>query len=132
VSVDGMLADVRAARDAVAHAGKVAIVGYCWGGWVTWTAAANLDFACAVVYYGNIIEDGDLAMRCPVMGHFGERDAMIPADKIREIAARHPEHQIFTYDADHGFNCDDRVTYDEAATKLARERTLAFLAKHVG
>ena len=66
------------------------------------------------------------------MAHFGERDADIPVDGVRKLAAAHPEAQIFIYAADHGFNCDQRGSYDAAAAKLARERTLEFLRTHVG
>jgi carboxymethylenebutenolidase len=132
VKLADAMADVRAARDAVAHAGKVGVVGYCWGGYVSWMAAIEVELACAVVYYGAVLEDGDRTPRCPVMGHFGEADAMIPIDKIRAMAARHPEHQIFTYAADHGFNCDDRPTWEPESARLARERTLAFFREHVG
>ena len=46
--------------------------------------------------------------------------------------ARHPDAQIFIYDADHGFNCDQRAAYNPAAAKIARERTLDFLRRYVG
>jgi carboxymethylenebutenolidase len=69
--------------------------------------------------------------QCPVLAHFGERDAMIPVAGVRAFAATHPEAQVFTYDADHGFNCDHRASYDAAAAKLARERTLPFLRRHI-
>jgi len=130
----GALADVTAAVGAVAHAGKVGIVGYCWGGYVTWMAAAEVaGLACAIPYYGGgILENADIAPRCPIQGHFGERDAGIPAAVVRELAARHPEAEIHLYAADHGFMCDERGSYDAPAAKLARERTLAFLRRHVG
>ena len=66
------------------------------------------------------------------MAHFGERDANIPVAGVHELMAARPEAQIFVYAADHGFNCDQRASYDAAAAKLARERTLAFLRRHVG
>ena len=44
----------------------------------------------------------------------------------------HPDVQVHVYDADHGFNCDQRGSYDEASALVARDRTLAFFAKHVG
>jgi len=130
----GALADVAAAIAAVAHAGKVGIVGYCWGGYITWMAAAQLaGLACAIPYYGGgILDNADVALRCPIQGHFGERDAGIPADQVRELAARHPEAEIHLYAADHGFMCDERGSYDAPAAKLARERTLAFLRRHIG
>ena len=65
------------------------------------------------------------------MAHFGERDAMIPVAGVRKLAAAHPQAQVFIYDADHGFNCDHRPSYDAIAAKLARERTLQFLRRHI-
>ena len=70
--------------------------------------------------------------KCPIMAHFGERDAHIPVDGVRKLAAAHPEAQVFIYPADHGFNCDQRGSYDAASAKLARERTLEFFRKHIG
>jgi carboxymethylenebutenolidase len=133
-TLDGAMADVRAAVAVAARAGKVGIVGYCWGGYVTWMASAYVEgLACAVPYYGGgILDHSDVSPRCPVMAHFGERDAMIPAEGVRQLAARHSKHEIYLYDADHGFHCDERGSYDAAAAKLARERTLAFFRAHVG
>ena len=70
--------------------------------------------------------------KCPVMAHFGERDARIPVAGVKALAAAHPAVQVFIYAADHGFNCDQRGAFDAAAAKLARERTLAFLRQHIG
>jgi carboxymethylenebutenolidase len=132
--IDQALVDVRAARDAVAAAGKVAVIGYCWGGYVAWMAAAReAGFACAVPYYGGgVLDAKGERPRCPVMAHFGEQDKGIPVAGVRELAAAHPEAQVFIYAADHGFNCDRRASFDPAAAKLARERTLGFLRRHVG
>jgi len=132
--IDNALADVAAARDAVAAVGKVAVIGYCWGGYVAWMAAAReTGFSCAVPYYGGgILEAKGERPRCPVMAHFGERDQGIPVAGVRELAALHPEAQVFIYTAEHGFNCDRRASYDAASAKLARERTLDFLRRHVG
>jgi len=132
--VDVALEDVSAARDVAAAAGKVGIVGYCWGGYVTWMAASRLDgFACAIPYYGGgMLEAAAERPRCPVIAHFGERDTGIPVDGVRKFAAAHPEIQVYIYAADHGFNCDQRGSYDAASAKLARERTLTFLQRHVG
>jgi carboxymethylenebutenolidase len=57
---------------------------------------------------------------------------MIPADGVRGLAAAHPSAQVFLYPADHGFNCDQRGSYDAPAAALARRRTLDFLREHVG
>jgi len=128
------LSDIAAARDAVAAAGRVGIVGYCWGGFITWMSAARLaGFACAIPYYGGgILEAGSEQPKCPLMAHFGERDAVLPVAGVQKLAAAHPEAQVFLYAADHGFNCDQRKSYDAAAATLARERTLEFLRQNVG
>jgi len=132
--IDAALKDVAAARDLIASAGKVAIVGYCWGGYVAWMAACRLTgFACAIPYYGGgMLEAIGEHPKCAVIAHFGERDSGIPIEGVRKFAAAHPEIQVYTYAADHGFNCDQRGSYDATAAKLARERTLSFLQQHVG
>ena len=132
--LESALLDVAAARDAVTASGKVAVVGYCWGGYVAWMTAARLPgFACAVAYYGGgILDAASEVPRCPVMAHFGERDGGIPVAGVIELMAKHPAAQIFIYAADHGFNCDQRAAHDAAAATLARGRTLQFLRRNVG
>jgi carboxymethylenebutenolidase len=127
-----VLADLAAAIAVVHNSGRVGAVGYCWGGKIAYVAACNLTLACAVVYYGGSITQ-ELAKRpkCPVMYHFGERDAHIPPSDIDKIKAAHPQGEFYLYPADHGFNCDQRDSYDAASAALARERSLAFFAKHV-
>ena len=80
--IDAALRDVAAARDALAGAGKVGVIGYCWGGYVAWMTASRLPgFACAVPYYGGgMLDAAGERPQCPVMAHFGERDTMIPVD----------------------------------------------------
>ncbi|PWR25614.1 dienelactone hydrolase family protein [Zavarzinia aquatilis] len=111
----------------------VGIVGYCYGGAVAWLAAARVaNLGCAVGYYGTaILNFMNAAPKCPTMLHFGSRDQTIPEDKIEALAEKHPEVAIHVYDADHGFNSDRRANYDEDSAKLARERTLDFLAAHL-
>jgi carboxymethylenebutenolidase len=131
---DAALLDMAAARDAVASTGKVGVIGYCWGGYLVWIAAARLPgFACAIPYYGGGMTDAIAEQpTCPVMAHFGERDANIPTAGVKALAAAHPSAQVFLYPADHGFNCDQRGAFDAPAARLARERTLAFLHQNVG
>lgn len=134
LTIDDALKDVAATVAWAARAGRVGLTGFCWGGTVAWVAAARLDgLACAVPYYGGGMPGyiGE-APRCPVMMHFGEHDTMPSAEQARAIAAAHPSATAHFYDAGHGFNCDQRGSYDAAAAKLARERTLAFFAQHVG
>ena len=133
-NINHALRDVDAARALAASTGKVGVVGYCWGGYVAWMSAARLSgLACAVPYYGGgMLEAGAEQPRCPVMCHFGERDGNIPVAGVRQFAAAHPDVQVFIYDADHGFNCDQRGSYDATAARLARERSLAFMRQHIG
>ena len=133
---DGVMPDIQAAIDHAAQAGKVGIVGYCWGGLLTWRSACLLDgVAAAAPYYGGgVTSDAERGRvpRCPVMAHFGERDAYIPMDGVEAFAKAHPDVQVHVYAADHGFNCDHRGSYDEPSAHLALERTLAFFLKHLG
>jgi carboxymethylenebutenolidase len=125
--------DVSAALNVVKHAGRVAAVGYCWGGTQAYLAACNLPVAAAVAYYGTgILANLDKQPQHPVMYHFGERDKSIPPEAVEKIRAAHPEGQYFIYAADHGFNCDHRAAFDPASAELARTRTLEFLAAQVG
>ena len=67
-----------------------------------------------------------------MLAHFGERDSVIPIAAVKQFAAAHPEAEIHVYPADHGFNCDQRGSYDPSSARLARERSLQFLRKHIG
>jgi carboxymethylenebutenolidase len=126
--------DVAAAAAAAKEAGKTAVVGYCLGGSLAYFAACDLaDLGAAVGYYGGMILDAkDAKVKAPTMLHFGEKDAHIPIARVRDFTAAHPELTVYTYPADHGFNCDERESYDAASAALARSRTLDFLAKTVG
>lgn len=125
--------DLMASVEILAQYGKVGAVGYCYGGLMAYLSACNIDtLSCSVGYYGGGIAN-QLSQRpkIPLMLHFGEQDAHIPmtdVDKIKEVM---PDIPVHTYDADHGFNCDHRSSYNEAAAKQARERTLAFFAEHL-
>jgi len=130
----GVLQDIQAAIDHAAKAGggKVGIIGFCWGGLLTWRAACLLKgLSAAVPYYGGGItaeEEIERRPQCPVMAHFGDQDHWIPMEGIETFTKAHPEVEVHVYQANHGFNCDQRGSYNEAAAKLARERSLAFFA----
>ncbi len=131
----GVLLDIEAAVRHAGSAGKVGVVGYCWGGLLTWRAACELGgIAAAVPYYGGGVTTPAEAARqprCPVMAHFGERDHWIPLDTVETFKKAQPGVQVHVYAADHGFNCDQRGSFDAAAAQTARERTLAFFAQHL-
>jgi carboxymethylenebutenolidase len=132
----GVMPDIAAAIAYAAQAGKVGIVGYCWGGLLAWRAACQLPgISAAVPYYGGgMTTPAEVARQplCPVLCHFGELDHAIPVETARAFAQAHPEVTVHIYPAKHGFNCDQRESYDAAAAALARERTLAFLTQQLG
>ncbi|TFZ06953.1 dienelactone hydrolase family protein [Ramlibacter henchirensis] len=131
----GVMQDIQAAIQHAAQAGKVGIVGYCWGGLLSWRAACTLDgLSAAVCYYGGGMTTPDESARrpkVPVLAHFGERDHFIPLVGVEAFRKAHPEVEVHVYAADHGFNCDQRGSWNEPAAKQARERSLAFFAQHL-
>lgn len=133
----GVMPDIQAAIDYAAQQSgrKVGIVGFCWGGLLTWRAACQLKgLSAAVPYYGGGVTTPDEVARqpqVPVLAHFGERDHWIPLDSVQAFAKAHPEVDVHVYAADHGFNCDQRGSYDEAAATVAWDRTLAFFDRHL-
>ncbi len=131
VSNEAALLDIAAATQAVQSAGKVAVIGYCWGGTLAWLAACKQPgLAAAVAYYGGGLgEMLDLQPLCPVMAHFGDLDQHIPLSVAENLKKKHPDADVHVYHADHGFNCDQRGSFDPPSAALARERTLEFLAK---
>jgi carboxymethylenebutenolidase len=132
----GVMQDIQAAIRQVARAGKVGIVGYCYGGLLSWRAACQLEgLSAAVPYYGGGVTTPDEIARkprCPVMAHFGDQDKWISLESVEAFRKAHPEVEVHVYGANHGFNCDQRGSWNAEAAKLARERTLAFFRKHVG
>jgi carboxymethylenebutenolidase len=133
---DAPLRDVEAGVAAlvdVAGAGRVATLGFCWGGSLSFLMACRAEVACAVAYYGaQIIQFVDEVPKAPLLLHFGESDALIPAADRGKIRAVHPDAEMHVYAAGHGFNCTERPDHEPRSAALARERTLAFLRRHVG
>ncbi len=130
---DAALKDLQAAIDAASVHGKVGVVGYCFGGLLTWRSACELNgVAAASSYYGGgLAAEADRTPRCPVIMHFGELDAHIPMSDVDQVKAAQPDIPVYVYPADHGFNCDHRASYDEQAAAQARERTLALFAENL-
>jgi carboxymethylenebutenolidase len=131
---DLALPDVEAATEfACSSTGKkVGVIGYCFGGVIAWLTATRLHPEAAVGYYaGRIGNYADEVPAASVMLHFGKQDTHILAADVEKVHAAHPEVEIYWYDAGHGFNCDARASYNPAAAKQARERSLEFLKKHL-
>jgi carboxymethylenebutenolidase len=134
VSLDGTLADLQAAIDAVISAGKVGIVGYCWGGGLAFLAATRLSgVAAAVGYYGGLVAaHAQEKPRVPVMLHFGDSDQSIPMSDVETVRQARPDVTTYVYKAGHGFSCDERQSYNADASNLALERTLKFFRENIG
>lgn len=130
---ENTMKDLQAGIDYLGQFGKVGVVGYCFGGLMTWLCACNASgLACASGYYGGgIVNFNNLEPKVPTILHFGEKDAHIPMSDVDKIKHAHPKTNVYTYAADHGFNCDHRASYDEASAKLARSRTIEFFSKHL-
>ena len=128
-------ADVLAAVHYLLDAGKIATVGYCWGGTVSWRCAAHIDLlAAAVCYYPTQIA-GFVAdqPRCPVLMHFGESDPIATVEHAQLLRASHDQRvDIQLYPASHGFNCSEISGFHAPSAELALRRTLEFLNAHVG
>ena len=130
-----VLADVAAAGAVAREAGKVGVVGYCYGGLVTAAAAIQLAdvFDAAVSYYGGgTVSLIDKAPVAPMIMHFGERDHAIPLDDVHKIAAAWPDVVVHVYDAEHGFNCDHRASFSAVPAAIAQARTFRFFADQLG
>jgi len=136
--VPGVIADIQAAVDHAASlsGGKVGVVGYCWGGLLTWRAACMVKgVAAAAPYYGGgVTTAAEMARQphCPVQAHFGAKDHWIALDTVEAFRQAHPGVEVHVYEADHGFNCNHRGSFDAAAADQARARALTFFAAHVG
>ena len=130
------LLDVEASIKAVSDAGKVGITGYCFGGALTWRAAAHrgMGLSAGSGYYGGGIPNYiELAPQIPLEMHFGGEDKGIPLEQIEQLKATHPGVGIHVYAAGHGFcNSDRPSNFDEAACTKASARTLAFFRQHLG
>jgi carboxymethylenebutenolidase len=126
--------DIGAAAAVARHAGKVAVIGFCWGGTLTWAAASELTLGAAVCYYGaGIPKLLPEVPNCPTMLHSGELDKSIPPGDVEQIRAAFPQAVYHLYPTGHAFANDDRPDhYDPDAAALARSRTDAFLAQHIG
>ncbi|SAL76802.1 carboxymethylenebutenolidase [Caballeronia choica] len=136
------VADIGAAAKALRAlpevTGKVAAIGYCFGGRLAYLAAAQGTIDLGVAYYGGGIQtqlDKADAIKVPMQFHYGELDAHIPVSAVGEVRERFTgrnDAEVHLYpNADHGFNCGDRASYNAHASALAHGRTLTFLGEHL-
>ena len=155
-SADGIVADVRAtvehlAGDPHVDAGRIGIVGFCFGGMVSYLAAARVSgIKAAAVYYGgeivprpdappgtpSLLDETAADVQCPIIGFWGDHDHLIPVESVHKIeaalkaAGKSIENHIYE-GAGHGFVWEDRPGHHAAGTKDAWSRTLGFFATHL-
>lgn len=130
-----VLADVAAAGAAAREAGKVGVVGYCYGGRVTAACAIEHPdvFDAASSYYGGgAVGLIDQVPVVPMIMHFGERDHAIPMEDVDKIEAAWPDATVYRYDAEHGFNCDRRGSFSAVPAAIAQARTFRFFDEKLG
>jgi len=135
-AVADVAATVKALRALPGVGGKVASIGYCFGGLLSYLTAANGTVDAAVAYYGggiqNALERAD-DVTVPLLMHFGGKDSHIPQDAVRSIAERFGERdnvEIHIYpEAEHGFNCSHRGSYHQRSAAEAHGNTLLFLSE---
>jgi len=118
--------------------GKLGAVGFCFGGSVVNQLAVRMggDLAAAVPFYGSQPNAADTAkIKAPLMAQYGELDTRITSgwpDFNTALTAAHVPHEGFIYTgANHGFHNDTTPRYDDAAAKLAWQRTLEWFNKHL-
>jgi carboxymethylenebutenolidase len=132
---------VNSARFAKTHAlstGKLGVTGFCWGGSTTNFLAVTLgpDLQAGVPFYGGAPETARVAsIKAPLLIQYAETDervnAMWPAYESA-LKASNIQYQAYIYSGtQHGFHNNSTPRYQEAAAKLAWERTIAFFKKHL-
>ncbi|MEZ6024481.1 MAG: dienelactone hydrolase family protein [Hyphomonadaceae bacterium] len=126
---DQVAADLQAAIDALPQ--PCYVTGFCYGGAMSWLAAARCTgLKAASCFYGRIIVDLlDQKPKCPVMLHYGARDPSIPPENVERVRLAAPDSPLYLYDAGHGFCRAGSHDYNEAACDLAFTRTLDWFAR---
>ena len=134
VPVEAALQDIQAAIDSVKSAGKVALVGFSWGGYLAYLSANSLrDVACAIGYSSSeLVQEHPTKRKIPLLIHFPEDDPAIPMEDIIQFRANRPDIGAFSYpNVAHDFNFDEAKAYNAEAAKAARERTLFWISQFV-
>lgn len=117
--------------------GKVGVVGFCFGGWVANMMATRLpDLAAAVPFYGGQAPAEEVPkIKAPLQLHYASLDTRVNEGWPAYEAALKKHGKDFTAymypDTNHGFHNDTTPRYDEAAARMAWERTIAFFKQHL-
>ncbi len=136
-AVADVAAAVRTLRGMQGVGPKVASIGYCFGGLLSYLTAANGTVDAAIAYYGGGIQNqldraDDVAI--PLLLHFGGKDSHIPQDAVKSVAERFGDRdnvEIHVYpEAEHGFNCSHRASYHQRSAVEAHGHSLLFLSEN--
>jgi carboxymethylenebutenolidase len=123
------MAEIEATVGSLSGEGRVAVVGYDWGGYLAYNAANQVQgLSTVVAYYGcGIVNDLSQRRKVPILLHFGAMDPYITRNQLVIFRASRPDLRIYEYPAGHHFACDDRDTYDAASADKAWTTTLVHL-----
>lgn len=116
--------------------GKVGVVGFCFGGWISNMMAVELpELEAAVPFYGGQPTEDIEDINAPLLLHFGGLDTRVnegwPAYETA-LKKNDKEYEAYIYEgANHGFHNDTTPRYDREAAELAWKRTVAFFEKHL-
>jgi len=120
------------------NSSKVAVLGFCMGGALSILTAVHVKEANAVVcWYGIPPEEAadPSTIKSPLQGHFAQEDEFFPPTQVDALEARlkkgNVTYEIYRYQAKHAFGNETGDNHDPEATKLAWQRTVDFLAKHI-
>lgn len=134
ITDEWITADIGAAVAEASSAGKVSVIGFCFGGYATYIAACTVDgVSAAMPFYGGGIaaKVGDMKPKCPTQFHFGDKDAAIPLDDLQTIKDALQDSPLYVYDdSGHGFTCDDRDSFNPGASERAFGRALEWIGTH--
>ena len=136
-AIKDMTSTVAALRARAECTGKVASLGFCLGGLLSYFAAADAGVDAAVCYYGGRIHDNlakAASIHIPMHFHFADNDIYIPQTGVAAVKAAFAGRNNVRFDdypANHGFNCWERAHYQHRCAALARGRSLAFLATQI-
>ncbi|MDI4656272.1 dienelactone hydrolase family protein [Xanthobacter autotrophicus] len=125
---------IQATVDTVKDAGKVALVGYAWGGYLAYLAANKVKgLACAIGYHADGLLEGVMEKRrIPTLIHFAEQDPLFSEEDRIQFRARRPDVSAFSYpDASRGFGYAAGPAYNAEAAEKAQERTLFWISQYV-
>lgn len=144
MDMEQVMADMKATADVLkarpeTKGKKMGVMGFCWGGLLTYMSAARFQPDAASAYYGGgmpaYLKEADKVTK-PIMFHFGELDKGIPMSDVEQVQKAmqgKKDTTVFVYPgADHGFHCDQRGSYHAASAAKAWGRTMEFFGKHLG